>query len=95
MATWPTSDRITWACCIRADQRWLPPPASANADTCIHAYVGLKRLGTGQMYLISIRDKDGKAFDGSSNYRLTVPPNPPIEAGYFPFQISDAGIGLR
>jgi hypothetical protein len=44
-----------------------------------YAFVGLKRLGAGQFYLISIRDKDGDAFDGGSTYRLTVPPNVPIE----------------
>ena len=27
-----------------------------------------------QFYLIAIKDKDGNAFDGSSTYRLTVPP---------------------
>ena len=31
------------------------------------------------MYLISIRDKDGESFDGGKTYRLTVPPNVPIE----------------
>ena len=31
------------------------------------------------MYLISIRDKDGEAFDGSKTYRLSVPPNAPVE----------------
>ena len=40
---------------------------------------GIKRLGVGQMYLISIRDKAGKPFDGGKTYRLTVPPNPPVE----------------
>ena len=30
-----------------------------------YAFIGLKRLGAGQMYLISIKDKDGNAFDGS------------------------------
>jgi hypothetical protein len=44
-----------------------------------YAFVGLKRLGAGQFYLISIRDKDGDAFDGGSTYRLTVPPNVPVE----------------
>jgi hypothetical protein len=44
-----------------------------------YAFVGLKRLGAGQFYLISIRDKEGNAFDGGSTYRLTVPPNVPIE----------------
>jgi hypothetical protein len=44
-----------------------------------YAFVGLKRLGAGQFYLISIRDKQDNAFDGGSTYRLTVPPNVPVE----------------
>lgn len=44
-----------------------------------YAYIGLKRLGAGQFYLISIRDKHGDPFDGSKSYRLTVPPNAPVE----------------
>jgi hypothetical protein len=44
-----------------------------------YAYVGIKRLGAGQFYLISIRDTDGNAFDGAKTYRLTVPPNAPVE----------------
>jgi hypothetical protein len=44
-----------------------------------YAYIGIKRLGVGQMYLISIKDKNGASFDGSQTYRLTVPPNAPVE----------------
>ncbi|WP_348270743.1 DUF1214 domain-containing protein [Rhizobium sp. Root483D2] len=44
-----------------------------------YAFVGLKRLGTGQFYLISIKDKDGHDFDGSKTYRLTVPANVPVQ----------------
>jgi len=44
-----------------------------------YAYIAIKRLGAGQFYLISIRDKDGQPYDGSKTYRLTVPPNVPIE----------------
>jgi hypothetical protein len=44
-----------------------------------YAYIGIKRLGAGQFYLISIRDKDGQPFDGSQSYRLTVPANAPVE----------------
>jgi hypothetical protein len=44
-----------------------------------YAYIGFKRLGAGQFYLITIKDKDGEAFDGGKTYRLTVPPNPPVE----------------
>jgi hypothetical protein len=41
-------------------------------------FIGIKRLGTGQIYLVSIKDKDGNAFDGAKIYKLTVPPNPPV-----------------
>jgi hypothetical protein len=44
-----------------------------------YAYIGIKHLGAGQFYSISIRDKDGDAFDGGKTYRLTVPPNAPVE----------------
>jgi hypothetical protein len=44
-----------------------------------YAYIGIKRLGAGQFYSISIRDKDGKAFDGGKTYRLNVPPNVPVQ----------------
>jgi hypothetical protein len=44
-----------------------------------YAYIGIKRLGAGQFYLISIRDKDGQPFDGGQTYRLTVPANAPVE----------------
>jgi hypothetical protein len=46
--------------------------------TYTYAFVGLKRLGTGQFYLVSLRDKDGNPFDGAQTYRLTVPANPPV-----------------
>jgi hypothetical protein len=44
-----------------------------------YAYIGIKRLGAGQFYAISIRDRDGDAFDGSKTYRLNVPANVPID----------------
>lgn len=44
-----------------------------------YAYVAIKRLGAGQFYLITIRDKDGNPYDGSRTYRLSVPPNVPVE----------------
>ncbi|EJT01975.1 hypothetical protein RCCGE510_25771 (plasmid) [Rhizobium sp. CCGE 510] len=44
-----------------------------------YAYIGIKRLGAGQFYSISIRDKDGDAFDGARNYRLNVPANVPVQ----------------
>jgi hypothetical protein len=42
-------------------------------------YIGIKRLGAGQFYLIAIRDKDGDPLDGARTYRLQVPPNAPVE----------------
>jgi hypothetical protein len=44
-----------------------------------YAFIGIKRLGAGQLYAISIRDKDGEAFDGGKTYRLNVPSNVPVE----------------
>ncbi|MBB3314436.1 hypothetical protein FHT77_000278 [Rhizobium sp. BK181] len=44
-----------------------------------YAYIGLKRLGAGQFYSISIRDKDGREFDGRATYRLNVPPDVPVQ----------------
>ena len=54
-------------------------PIDARGLAYTYAYIGLKRLGTGQFYLISIRDKDGDTLDGGKTYRLTVPANAPIE----------------
>jgi hypothetical protein len=44
-----------------------------------YAYIGIKRLGAGQFYLINIKDKNGDGYDGAKTYRLHVPPNVPIE----------------
>ncbi len=54
-------------------------PVDSRGVAYTYAYVGIKRLGVGQFYLITIRDKDGHAFDGGKTYRLTVPANPPVE----------------
>jgi len=54
-------------------------PVDARGLTYSFAYIGIKRLGAGQFYLISIRDKNGNALNGGSNYRMNVPANPPIE----------------
>jgi hypothetical protein len=42
------------------------------------AFSSVKHLGTGQFYLVTIRDKEGKALDGGSTYRLSVPANAPV-----------------
>ena len=54
-------------------------PVDARGVTYTFAFVGIKRLGTGQFYLVSLRDKDGNPFDGSKTYRLTVPANAPVQ----------------
>ncbi|HEY2629729.1 MAG TPA: DUF1254 domain-containing protein [Usitatibacter sp.] len=54
-------------------------PTDLRGTTYSYGFVGIKRLGAGQFYLISIRDKDGASLVGGKTYRLRVPPNPPIE----------------
>lgn len=54
-------------------------PVDWRGLTYSYAYIGIKRLGTGQFYLINIKDKDGNSYDGANTYRLHVPPNVPIE----------------
>jgi len=54
-------------------------PVDIRGLTYSYAYVGIKRLGAGQFYLIAIKDKDGHPFDGSKTYRLNVPANVPVE----------------
>lgn len=54
-------------------------PVDSRGLAYTYAYIGLKRLGAGQMYLISIHDKDGDSFDGKKMYRLTVPPDAPVK----------------
>jgi hypothetical protein len=54
-------------------------PVDWRGVTYTYAYIGIKRLGAGQFYLINIKDTDGESYDGSKIYRLHVPPNVPIE----------------
>jgi hypothetical protein len=42
-------------------------------------FFSAKHLGEGQFYLMTIRDKEGRSFDGGSMYRLRVPANPPVK----------------
>lgn len=43
------------------------------------AYFSPKIFGGGQFYLLNISDRAGKSLEGNKTYRLTVPPNAPIE----------------
>ncbi len=54
-------------------------PVDIRGLTYSYAYIGIKRLGAGQFYLISIKDKDGRTFDGAKTYRLNVPANVPVQ----------------
>ena len=43
------------------------------------AYYSPKVFGAGQFYLLNISDRAGKALEGNKTYRLTVPPDAPID----------------
>jgi hypothetical protein len=42
-------------------------------------FIGIKRLGTAQFYLITLKDKSGRPLDGGKTYRLTVPADVPTK----------------
>ncbi len=54
-------------------------PIDWRGLTYTYGYIGIKRLGAGQFYLINIKDKDGESYDGAKSYRLTVPAKVPVE----------------
>jgi hypothetical protein len=54
-------------------------PVDARALTYSIGYIGIKRLGTAQFYLIEGKDKKGNALEGNKTYRLAVPPNAPTK----------------
>lgn len=60
-----------------ADTEQYPLDSRGLAYT--YAYIGIKRMGAGQFYMISIKDKDGAGLEGGKTYRLHVPPNVPVE----------------
>jgi hypothetical protein len=54
-------------------------PVDARGVIYTMGFIGIKRLGTAQFYLITIKDKDGHPLEGHKTYRLTVPANPPTK----------------
>jgi len=54
-------------------------PIDWRGITYSYAYVGIKRLGAGQFYLLNIKDKDGEDYDGARTYFLHVPANVPVD----------------
>ncbi|MGQ3214506.1 MAG: DUF1214 domain-containing protein [Shinella sp.] len=54
-------------------------PLDARALLYTYGYISIKRPGTAQFYLISIRDGDGNGFEGGKTYRLNVPAGAPVK----------------
>ena len=54
-------------------------PVDWRGITYHYAYIGIKRLGAGQFYLINIKDKDGADYDGAKTYHVHVPQGVPID----------------
>ncbi len=67
---------------IEGQETFFAKPDSYPVDdrglTFSFAFFSAKHLGAGQFYLMTIKDKEGRFFDGGSTYRLTVPANPPV-----------------
>jgi hypothetical protein len=53
-------------------------PVDSRGLAFTFAFFTPKHLGQGQSYLMTIKDKDGQNLDGNKTYRLTVPPNAPV-----------------
>jgi len=53
-------------------------PVDSRGVAYAMAFFSPKRSGTGQFYLMTIKDKDGQSFTGANTYRLTIPPNAPV-----------------
>jgi len=54
-------------------------PIDGRAVSYSLAYFSTKHLGTGQFYLMTIKDQTGKSLDGSKLYKLHLPANPPVK----------------
>jgi len=54
-------------------------PVDGRGATYSMAFIGAKHLGTGQYYLMAMKDKQGQLLKGAVTYRLTVPANVPVK----------------
>jgi hypothetical protein len=54
-------------------------PVDGRGVTYAMAFFSTKHSGIGQYYLMTIKDKDGVALNGSGAYRLIVPANAPVK----------------
>jgi hypothetical protein len=53
-------------------------PVDGRGLTYSYAFFSPKHSGVGQFYLMTIKDRQGRSFDGGSAYRLRVPANAPV-----------------
>jgi hypothetical protein len=53
-------------------------PMDERGRAYSYAFFSPKHMGAGQYYLMTIKDKAGRTFDGRRRYRLSVPPNAPV-----------------
>lgn len=53
-------------------------PVDGRGATYSMAFIGIKHLGTGQYYLMTMKDKQGQPLKGNNTYRLNVPANVPV-----------------
>jgi hypothetical protein len=53
-------------------------PVDGRAIYFSIAYFSAKHLGTGQFYIMTLKDGAGQSLDGRKAYKLTVPPNAPV-----------------
>jgi len=54
-------------------------PVDARALTYTIGYIGIKRLGTAQFYLMTSKDRDSNPLEGGETYRLSVPADAPTK----------------
>jgi len=54
-------------------------PVDGRGALYTMAFFSPKHSGSGSFYLMTIKDKAGKPFEGRSTYRLHVPPNAPVQ----------------
>lgn len=72
-----TSDKSTSGASTSAEQSAYP--VDARGLTFSYGPASLKDPGVGLFYLLAIKDRNGSSLDGGTTYRLTVPPNVPVE----------------
>jgi hypothetical protein len=54
-------------------------PVDGRGVVYTMAFFSPKRSGAGSFYLMAIKDRQGRPFDGGSTYRLRVPANAPVK----------------